>query len=171
MVVKSAGPGAPNPGVVAIAAIGVLFVAWLFSQGRPFLHELLVLAGAVALVLVVGRAGWRWWLHRHQALSGTSLLLAFRTAAAGWLVVALVLALSKTPSDNFIWILLWPFLMLVGFVAGMAGLAGVCLGSAVAITAAGEPHGRRLLYMAGGPIAAAFNLGHIYRLVRLLLTG
>ena len=86
--------------------------------------------------------------------------------------VALVLALSKTPSDNFIWILLWPFLMLVGLIAGAAGIVGVCLGVAVAITASQQnPAARRLLFWAAGPIAAVLNLGHVHRLVRLLLTG
>lgn len=166
-------PPAPRPrkGVIVALLLAGLVVVWLASQGRGALRQLLLLVGFAMVAFVVGRAAWRWWKRHALAIARVGLLAAFSFAAAGWLTVALLQRLSHVSSENFIWIIMWPFMMLLGFAAGTIGLVGVGLGSAVCFTAPPEPRWRRILLVAGGIVSAFLNLWHIERLVRLLLTG
>jgi hypothetical protein len=135
------------------------------------LQELLVLVGVASLLIVLGRMAWAWYRRHQAAIAPVGLLVACATAAAGWLAVALIQRLSHVSSENFIWILMWPFMMLLGLAATVGGVAGIFLGTVITFSARARPGGRRVLLIAGGVVAAFLNLFHIVRLVRLLLTG
>ena len=163
----------PAPGKLKWVAlvVGALVVLWLLNEGQGSLRGLLLLLGFAMVAFVVARAGWRWWKGQPSAISRMGLLAAFGFAAAGWLTVALVQRLSRVSGENYIWILMWPVMLTMGLGAAAAGLMGACVGAAVAVSAPAGPGGRRALLMAGGATAVFLNLWHIYRLVRLLLTG
>jgi hypothetical protein len=138
------------------------------------LQELLVLVGVASLLIVLGRMAWAWYRRHQTAIAPVGLLLACAVAAFGWLAVALIQRLSHVSSENFIWILMWPFMMLLGLAATAGGVAGIFLGTVIALSAPArhpEPGGRRVLLIAAGIVAALLNLFHIVRLVRLLVTG
>jgi hypothetical protein len=166
-------PAAPTPrkGVVAAVLVAGIVIVWLATGGRGALRELLLLIGFAMVAFVALRAAWRWWKRHALAMSRLGLLVAFGAAAAGWLTVALLQRLSHVSSENFIWIVMWPLMMLLGLAAGLGGLLGIGMGTAVCFTAPPEPRWRRILIIAGGIVSAILNLWHLERLVRLLLTG
>jgi hypothetical protein len=136
-----------------------------------WLRELLFLLGFALVAFVLGRAAWLWWKRHAAEIARVGLLGAFGFALAGWLTVALIERLSHVSSENFIWILMWPAMLAMGFAAAAIGVGGVCLGAVVALSARAEVNPRRMLLIAGGLAAVLLNLWHILRLVQLLLTG
>jgi hypothetical protein len=135
------------------------------------LRELLFLLGFAIVAIVLGRAAWLWWKRHAAEIAKVGLFGAFGFALAGWLTVALIERLSHVSSENFIWILMWPAMLAMGFAAAALGVGGTCLGAVVALSARAQPGPRGTLLIACGLAAVLLNLWHILHLVRLLLTG
>ena len=135
------------------------------------MRELLLLLGFAMAVFVVGRGFWRWWKAQPERIASFGLWIAFGFAAAGWLTVVLVHAVSRIPSDNFITILIFPLLLVWGAITVAGGVIGAGLGASVAFSSRMRPEGPRALLMISGAVAAILNLWHVERVVRLLYTG
>ena len=158
-----------RPVAITIAVIlAALFAAALLGQGGRNVQELLILAGAALLAFFVIRALWRVWRRMPPAFMRMGLLGAFGVCGVGWLAVALISRLMLTDSSNYIWILLGPFVMLLGLAVIAAGLVGAGVGTAV-IASIGAHAERRALVATGAVVSIALNLCLIVQLVRTVV--
>jgi len=157
--------------VVLAVILGGLGVTWALGEGRESARQLLLLTAIAMAVFVAGRGFWRWWKSQPEAIASYGLWIAFGLAATGWLTVALVHAVGRIRSDNYILIVVFPLLLVWGAVVVAGGVIGAGLGASVAFSGRTGTHGRRALLVTSGAAAAILNLWHVERVVRLLYTG
>jgi hypothetical protein len=155
----------------ALVVAGTLVVLSGLRGGRGPLGELVTLIALVTVVFFAGRMGWRWWQGQPPAIATTGVIAALGVTGVGWLLIALVHALSRVSSENYGMIVVWPLVFVAGLAAIAGGVVAVSVGVAAILTVLRRPHARRALIVCGGGAAVVLNLAHAVVLVRLLLTG
>jgi hypothetical protein len=106
-----------------------------------------------------------------MAVAPRGVVGALGVTAAGWILVAVVHALSKVSSENYGMIVVWPFVFVGAGVLIVAGLIASAVGAASVYTAVTERPRRGVLIAAGGAVAAVLNLLHVVALTKLVFTG
>jgi len=155
----------------ALVVAGALILLSGLRGGRGSLGELVMLLAIVTVVFLAGRMGWRWWQGQPPTIASTGVIAALGVTGAGWLLVALVHALSRVSSENYGMIVVWPLVFVGGTAVVAAGVLAAGVGVAAIITALGRSPAHRGVVVIGGAAAVVLNLAHVYALVRLLLTG
>jgi hypothetical protein len=155
----------------ALVVAGALILLSGLSGRRGDLRELVSLLAVVTVAFFAVRMGWRWWKGQGPEIASVALLGALGMASAGWLLVALVHALSRVSSENFGMIIVWPIMFMLGIAVTCGGLTAAAVGIAAIITALTRSPARRGLIVAGGAVAVVLNLTHVWVLARALFIG
>jgi hypothetical protein len=154
-----------------LALVGLLVVWSALRGGRGPLGGLIILLVGAGLAFLGARAGWRWFRNQPAAIATVGVLGAFVAAGAGWLLVAIVRALSHVSGENYGMIVVWPIMFAAAVVAVCAGVLAIAMSGAAAYTALTRAFANRALIVIGAVVAVTLNVLHIVALTRLLFTG